>query len=407
VKQNKERIYMKILVINSGSSSLKFELIDTETKKTLAKGICERIGINNQIFTYKNKVTGYNEIEKPVPMQDHKVAIQVVLEKLQDKTNGVISSMDDVDAIGHRVVHGGEYFDDAVLVNDDVIKKIEELADLAPLHNPANLMGIKVIQKLLPNTPQVVVFDTAFHQTMPDYAYRYPVPEEDYTELKVRKYGFHGTSHKFVSGRASELLGKKDSKIIVCHLGNGASISAVKDGKVIDTSMGLTPLAGVMMGTRCGDIDPAVPLYIMQKRNLSASETDTRLNKKSGLLGIFGKSSDFRDVQDAMINGDKRAKLAYEMFCYRVRSYIGSYIVALGGVDAIAFTGGIGENAFRAREGICRGLEFLGIELDYEKNKEMISGDVEYSKPTSKVKIYKIETAEELMIANDAARLVK
>ncbi|WP_288771276.1 acetate kinase [uncultured Sneathia sp.] len=398
---------MKILVINSGSSSLKFELIDTETKKTLAKGICERIGINNQIFTYKNKVTGYNEIEKPVPMQDHKVAIQVVLEKLQDKTNGVISSMDDVDAIGHRVVHGGEYFDDAVLVNDDVIKKIEELADLAPLHNPANLMGIKVIQKLLPNTPQVVVFDTAFHQTMPDYAYRYPVPEEDYTELKVRKYGFHGTSHKFVSGRASELLGKKDSKIIVCHLGNGASISAVKNGKVIDTSMGLTPLAGVMMGTRCGDIDPAVPLYIMQKRNLSASETDTRLNKKSGLLGIFGKSSDFRDVQDAMINGDKRAKLAYEMFCYRVRSYIGSYIVALGGVDAIAFTGGIGENAFRAREGICRGLEFLGIELDYEKNKEMISGDVEYSKPTSKVKIYKIETAEELMIANDAARLVK
>lgn len=398
---------MKILVINSGSSSLKFELIDTETKKTLAKGICERIGINNQIFTYKNKVTGYNEIEKPVPMQDHKVAIQVVLEKLQDKTNGVISSMDDVDAIGHRVVHGGEYFDDAVLVNDDVIKKIEELADLAPLHNPANLMGIKVIQKLLPNTPQVVVFDTAFHQTMPDYAYRYPVPEEDYTELKVRKYGFHGTSHKFVSNRASELLGKKDSKIIVCHLGNGASISAVKDGKVIDTSMGLTPLAGVMMGTRCGDIDPAVPLYIMQKRNLSASETDTRLNKKSGLLGIFGKSSDFRDVQDSMINGDKRAKLAYEMFCYRVRSYIGSYIVALGGVDAIAFTGGIGENAFRAREGICRGLEFLGIELDYEKNKEMISGDVEYSKPTSKVKIYKIETAEELMIANDAARLVK
>ncbi|WP_288847753.1 acetate/propionate family kinase [uncultured Sneathia sp.] len=398
---------MKILVINSGSSSLKFELIDTETKKTLAKGICERIGINNQIFTYKNKVTGYNEIEKPVPMQDHKVAIQVVLEKLQDKTNGVISSMDDVDAIGHRVVHGGEYFDDAVLVNDDVIKKIEELADLAPLHNPANLMGIKVIQKLLPNTPQVVVFDTAFHQTMPDYAYRYPVPEEDYTELKVRKYGFHGTSHKFVSNRASELLGKKDSKIIVCHLGNGASISAVKNGKVIDTSMGLTPLAGVMMGTRCGDIDPAVPLYIMQKRNLSASETDTRLNKKSGLLGIFGKSSDFRDVQDAMINGDKRAKLAYEMFCYRVRSYIGSYIVALGGVDAIAFTGGIGENAFRAREGICRGLEFLGIELDYEKNKEMISGDVEYSKPTSKVKIYKIETAEELMIANDAARLVK
>lgn len=398
---------MKILVINSGSSSLKFELIDTETKSTYAKGICERIGISNQIFTYKNLITGYKEIEKPTEMPDHKSAIEVVLKTLQDAKNGVIKSMDEIDAIGHRVVHGGEYFNDSVLLTDDVLEKIESVSDLAPLHNPANLMGIKVIKKLLPNTPQVGVFDTAFHQTMPDYAYRYPLPEEDYNELHIRKYGFHGTSHKFVSNRVAELLGKKDSKIIVCHLGNGASISAVKNGKVIDTSMGLTPLAGVMMGTRCGDVDPAVPLYIMEKRNLTISEVDKRLNKQSGLLAIFGKSSDFRDIQNSMENGDKRAKLAYDMFCYRVRNYIGSYIVALGGVDAIAFTGGIGENAGLAREGICKNLEFLGIELDYEKNKERISGDVLYSLPTSKVKIYKIETAEELMIAQDTARLAK
>lgn len=398
---------MKILVINSGSSSLKFELIDTETKASYAKGICERIGIQNQIFTYKNLKTGYKEIETPVSMPSHKAAIEIVLAKLQDNENGVIKSMDEVDAIGHRVVHGGEYFNDSVLLTDETIKKIESVSDLAPLHNPANLMGIKVIQKLLPNKPQVGVFDTAFHQTMPDYAFRYPLPEADYKELHVRKYGFHGTSHKFVSNRVIDLLDKKNSKIIVCHLGNGASISAVKDGKVIDTSMGLTPLAGIMMGTRCGDIDPAIPLYLMEKRNLTANEVDKRMNKQSGLLGIFGQSSDFRDVQEAMNKGDEKAKLAFNMFCYRVRNYIGSYIVALGGVDAIAFTGGIGENASLAREGICKGLEFLGIELDYEKNKERISGDVLYSKDSSKVKIFKIETAEELMIAQDTARLVK
>ncbi|WP_277287355.1 acetate/propionate family kinase [Sneathia sanguinegens] len=398
---------MKILVINSGSSSLKFELINTDTQKTYAKGICERIGLSNQIFTYKNLVTGYKEIEKPISMPTHKVAIEVVIEKLQDKENGVIKSMEEVDAIGHRAVHGGEYFKDSALVTDDVIEKIESVSDLAPLHNPANIMGIKVLKALLPNKPQVVVFDTAFHQTMPDYAYRYPVPAEDYKELMIRKYGFHGTSHKFVSQTVAKLLNKKDSKIIVCHLGNGASISAVKNGKVIDTSMGLTPLAGVMMGTRCGDIDPAVPLYLMQKRHMTAEEVDKRLNKQSGFLGIFGKSSDFRDIQDAMAKGDEDARLAYDMFCYRVRNYIGAYIVALGGVDAIAFTGGIGENAAKAREGICKNLEFLGIELDYEKNKERIQGSVDYSKPTSKVKIYKIETAEELMIAQDTARLAK
>ncbi|WP_314011656.1 acetate kinase [Pseudostreptobacillus hongkongensis] len=397
---------MKVLVINSGSSSLKFELIDTENNKSLAKGICERIGIANPIFTYKNLVDGYKVEERPEPLENHKIAIDLVLHELTGE-HGVLKSIDEVEAIGHRVVHGGEYFNDSVLVDDDVIEKLEEISELAPLHNPANVMGIKVMRELLPGKPNVTVFDTAFHQSMEKAVYTYPLPLEDYKELKVRKYGFHGTSHKYVSGVVAKLLGKEDSKIIVCHLGNGASISAVKNGKVVDTSMGLTPLAGIMMGTRCGDIDPAAVLYIMDKRGLTPKEIDTRMNKKSGFLGVFGKSSDFRDIQNGIKEGDERAKLAYDMFCYRIRSYIGSYIVAMGGVDAIAFTGGIGENAGLAREGICKGLEFLGIELDYEKNMERIPGDVEYSKPDSKVKVFKIETAEELMIAMDTYRLSK
>ena len=397
---------MKVLVINSGSSSLKFELIDTANNKSLAKGICERIGIANPIFTYKNLVDGYKVEERPEPLENHKIAIDLVLHELTGE-HGVLKSIDEVEAIGHRVVHGGEYFNDSVLVDDDVIAKLEEISELAPLHNPANVMGIKVMRELLPGKPNVTVFDTAFHQTMEKAVYTYPLPLEDYKELKVRKYGFHGTSHKYVSGVVAKLLGKEDSKIIVCHLGNGASISAVKNGKVVDTSMGLTPLAGIMMGTRCGDIDPAAVLYIMDKRGLTPKEIDTRMNKKSGFLGVFGKSSDFRDIQNGIKEGDERAKLAYDMFCYRIRSYIGSYIVAMGGVDAIAFTGGIGENAGLAREGICKGLEFLGIELDYEKNMERIPGDVEYSKPDSKVKVFKIETAEELMIAMDTYRLSK
>ena len=397
---------MKVLVINSGSSSLKFELIDTANNKSLAKGICERIGIANPIFTYKNLVDGYKVEERPEPLENHKIAIDLVLHELTGE-HGVLKSIDEVEAIGHRVVHGGEYFNDSVLVDDDVIEKLEEISELAPLHNPANVMGIKVMRELLPGKPNVTVFDTAFHQSMEKAVYTYPLPLEDYKELKVRKYGFHGTSHKYVSGVVAKLLGKEDSKIIVCHLGNGASISAVKNGKVVDTSMGLTPLAGIMMGTRCGDIDPAAVLYIMDKRGLTPKEIDTRMNKKSGFLGVFGKSSDFRDIQNGIKEGDERAKLAYDMFCYRIRSYIGSYIVAMGGVDAIAFTGGIGENAGLAREGICKGLEFLGIELDYEKNMERIPGDVEYSKPDSKVKVFKIETAEELMIAMDTYRLSK
>lgn len=398
---------MKILVINSGSSSLKFELINTDTKQSLAKGVCERIGISNQIFTYKNLVTNFKFEEKPEDMPTHNKAIEVVLKALQDKEYGVISTIDEVDAIGHRLVHGGEYFKDSVIIDDDVIAKCEELIELAPLHNPANIMGVKVMQELLPGKPNVAVFDTSFHQTMPDYAFTYPLPLEDYKELKVRKYGAHGTSHKYVSMQAiKELNNKKDSKLIICHLGNGASISAVKDGKVIDTSMGLTPLGGIMMGTRCGDLDPAIPLFLMQKRGLTVAETDNRLNKKSGFLGIFGESSDFRDIQKGMEEGKERAKLAYEMFCYRVRNFIGAYTIALGGLDAIVFTGGIGENAAKVREGVCKDLEFLGVELDYEKNKERISGTVEYSKPNSKIKVYKIETAEELMIALDTQRLV-
>lgn len=397
---------MKILVINSGSSSLKYELIDTKNNRTMAKGICERVGISDPIFTYKNEISGISVKEKPEPMSSHSVAIDVVLKALQDETNGVIKSMDEVDAIGHRVVHGGEYFADSVIIDEDVIVKLEELSDLAPLHNPANIMGIKVMMELLPDKKNVAVFDTAFHQTMPASSYMYPLPYEDYTELKVRKYGFHGTSHKYVSMVAGEMLGNKDGKIIVCHLGNGASLSAVKDGKVVDTSMGLTPLAGIMMGTRSGDIDPAAVLYIMEKRNISSKDMDTRMNKKSGLLGITGKSSDFRDLTESFHAGNERAKLALELFAKRIRDYIGAYILTLGGVDAIAFTGGIGENASLAREYICKNLEFLGIELDYEKNKERISGNVDYSKSSSKTRIYKIETAEELMIAKDTNRLV-
>lgn len=399
---------MKVLVLNSGSSSLKYEVIDTTFGKTLAKGICERIGIEKPLFTYKNLLTGYQVKDREENFINHEVAINTVLKELQDEINGVIKNFsEEIDAIGHRVVHGGEYFNDSVIIDDEVISKLEELIELAPLHNPANILGIKTMMKLMPNKRNVAVFDTAFHQTMDKKAYMYALPYEDYEELKVRKYGFHGTSHKYVSGRASEMLGKNDSKIIVCHLGNGASISAVKNGRVVDTSMGLTPLAGIMMGTRCGDIDPAAVLYVMEKRNLTSKEMDNRMNKKSGILGLFGKSSDFRDLQNGYLSGDDRAKTAIEVFAYKIRSYIGSYIVALGGIDAIAFTGGIGENASLARELVCDGLEFLGIELDKEKNKEFISGDVDFSTSTSKVKIFKIETAEELMIAKDTERLVK
>lgn len=398
---------MKVLVINSGSSSLKFEFIDMESKQTLAKGICERVGIQAPIFTYKNLVKDIKIDEKESKMDNHKIAIDLVLHTLTDSEYGVIASVDEIEAVGHRVVHGGEDFPDSVIVDGDVITKLEELSALAPLHNPANIMGIKVMQELLPGKKNVAVFDTAFHQTMEPKAYMYALPYADYEDFKVRKYGFHGTSHKYVSGVAAEVLGGGDTKIIVCHLGNGASMSAVKNGKVVDTSMGLTPLQGLMMGTRCGDLDPAAVLYVMEKRGLDSAGMDKRMNKESGLLGITGNSSDFRDILAGIEAGDKRAKLAFEMFAYRVKSYIGAYSAAMGGLDAIAFTGGIGENALKVREEICKGLEYLGVDFDFEKNLIRTPGTVELTKPSSKVKVLKIETAEELMIANDTYRLAK
>ena len=398
---------MKVLVINSGSSSLKFEFIDMESKETLAKGICERVGIQAPVFTYKNLVKDIKIDAKESKMDDHKMAIDLVLHTLTNSEYGVISTVEEIDAVGHRVVHGGEDFPDSIVVDEEVITKLEALSALAPLHNPANIMGIKVMQELLPGKKNIAVFDTAFHQTMEPKAYMYALPYADYEDFKVRKYGFHGTSHKYVSGVAAEVIGGEETKIIVCHLGNGASMSAVKNGKVVDTSMGLTPLQGLMMGTRCGDLDPAAVLYVMEKRGLDAAGMDKRMNKESGLLGITGYSSDFRDIMKASKEGDKRAKLAFEMFAYRVKSYIGAYSAAMGGVDAIAFTGGIGENAFEVREEICKGLEYLGVDFDFEKNAVRASGTVELTKPNSKVKVLKIETAEELMIANDTYRLGK
>ena len=398
---------MKILVINCGSSSAKFELIDMTNEQSLAKGNCERIGIANPIFSYKNLLTGEKIDKMEVPMENHTVAVELILKTLQDEKIGVISSVDEIDSIGHRIVHGGEYYEKSVIVDDEVMKNLEEIAPLAPLHNPAHIMGIKVVQKLLPGKKNVVVFDTAFHQTMPGKAYMYPYPYEDYTDLKVRKYGFHGTSHRYVSEVAREMLGKEDSKIIVCHLGNGASISAVQNGKVVDTSMGMTPLAGVMMGTRTGDADPASVIYIMRKRGLSLDEMNTRMNKQSGILGIFGESSDFRDLDTARRSGNEKAILAYEMFCYRIQLYIGAYVAAMNGIDAIAFTGGIGENSVGVKQDICESLSYFGIELDEEKNAQRLPGNIELSTKNSKVKIYKIETAEELVIARDTYRLTK
>lgn len=398
---------MKVLVINSGSSSLKFELIDMTNENTIAKGICERIGISDPIFSYKNLQKNIEIDKRPEPLVDHKVSIDVVLKTLVDEEFGVISSVEEIDSIGHRVVHGGELYDDSVLIDDKVLKDLEELSALAPLHNPANVMGIKVMKELLPSKSNVAVFDTAFHQTMEAKTYMYGFPYEDYEELKVRKYGFHGTSHKYVSGVAKEMLGKEDSKVVVCHLGNGASLSAVKNGKVVDTSMGLTPLAGVMMGTRCGDVDPASVLYVMEKRGLGIKEIDNRMNKQSGILGIFGSSSDFRDLEKAKDSGDKRAQLAYDMFNYKVISYIGAYSAAMGGLDAIAFTGGIGENAVRVRSIISKAFEYLGVDFNDEFNATRPKGNVELTKEGSKVKVYKIETAEELVIARDTYKLTK
>lgn len=396
---------MKILVLNSGSSSLKYQLINIEKEELIVEGICDRIGQQNSSFVMKNPIND-TKIVREVHMNDHRTAITMVLDEITKTDNAILESLEEIAAIGHRVVHGGEKFDSSRIVTQEILDEIKKLSTLAPLHNPANAEGIEICMEIFKGKPNVAVFDTAFHQTMKKEAYMYALPYEDYEELNVRKYGFHGTSHKFVAGEVEKIIGK-DKKVIVCHLGNGASVCAVKNGVSVDTSMGLTPLQGLMMGTRCGDIDPAAIFYIMKERKLDFKEMDERLNKKSGMLGIFGKSSDSRDIEDGVKEGDHRAILTEDMYAYRVRAYIGAYVASMGGVDAIAFTAGIGENAAGLREKICQGLEYLGVEFDKEVNSVRKSGIVELSKDSSKVKVFKVPTNEELVIARDTYELIK
>ena len=396
---------MNILVINCGSSSLKYQLINSDSEAVLAKGLCERIGIDGSRITYQPE--GGEKIVKESPMPTHTQAIQLVLEALTDSTTGVIKSLDEVGAVGHRVVHGGEAFTASTRITEETIAAIEACNDLAPLHNPANLIGIRACQELMPNTPMVAVFDTAFHQTMPEKAYLYGLPYEYYEKYKVRRYGFHGTSHSYVSKRAAEFLGKPydNLKTIVCHLGNGSSISAVKNGESVDTSMGLTPLEGLVMGTRSGDIDPGVMQFLMHKENMDIDEMLNVLNKKSGVYGMSGVSSDFRDIENAANEGNKRAETALESFVYRVAKYVGAYAAAMGGVDAIAFTAGVGENDKITRKKVCDYLGFLGITIDDEANAKR-GEEIVISTPDSKVSVLVIPTNEELAIARETLALV-
>ena len=397
---------MKTLVINCGSSSLKYQLIDMSTEESMVQGLVERIGIEGSILT--QKVEGKDKYIINTNIKDHKDAIKLVLEALVDSINGVIKSMDEISAVGHRVVHGGEKYSDSVLIDDEVLKSIKDCIVLAPLHNPPNVIGIEACKELMPNTPMVAVFDTAFHQTMPKHAYICPVPYELYEKYGVRKYGFHGTSHKYVSYKVAETMGKdiKDLKIITCHLGNGCSLAAVKNGKSVDTSMGFTPLAGVMMGTRSGSIDPSVISFLIEQHGYTIEQIDELLNKKSGILGISGVSSDFRDVLEAAESENERAKLALEIFYYKVRTQIAAYAGAMGGVDVIVFTAGIGENSSITRREILKGLEFFGFTINTEKN-ELRGKIQEISNEDSRVKVYVVPTNEELMIARDTAKLVK
>ncbi len=398
---------MNVLVINAGSSSLKYQLLNPQTEEVLAKGLCERIGIDGK-FTYKPQIDGKEKLDAiDVAMPTHSEAIQAVLNALVDPKNGVVGSMKEIDAVGHRVVHGGEAFASSVVITDEVMQAIEECNPLAPLHNPANIIGIKACQALMPDTPMVAVFDTAFHQTMPSVAYTYALPYEYYEKDKVRRYGFHGTSHKYVSQRAAAMLGKpiEELKLISCHLGNGSSITAIDGGKSVDTSMGFTPLAGLPMGTRSGDLDAGILEYLMGRYNMDITEMVSILNKKSGVMGVSGVSSDFRDLDNAAAEGNERAALAVKMFEYGVKKYIGAYAAAMGGVDAIIFTAGIGENSADMRVNMVEGLEFLGAKIDVEANK--IRGEEkDVSAPDSKVRILVIPTNEELMIAKDTEALV-
>ena len=398
---------MNILVINCGSSSLKYQVINSDTEQCIAKGLCERIGIDGSQITYSPE-GGEKEVTV-TPMPDHKEAIRLVLEALTNAKTGVLKSLDEIGAVGHRVVHGGEKFADSTVINDEVMKAIEECNDLAPLHNPANIIGINACKALMPNTPMVAVFDTAFHQTMPEEAYMYGLPYEYYQKYKIRRYGFHGTSHSFVSKKAAEDLGRKyeDLKIIVCHLGNGASVSAVKNGKCVDTSMGLTPLEGLIMGTRSGDIDPAIMEFIAHKENKSIDEIMTILNKKSGVQGLSDNlSSDFRDLEAGHNEGNANATRKLKTYCYRVAKYIGAYVAAMNGVDVICFTAGIGENAALVRSWVCEYLGYLGVTIDEEANHKR-GEDIVISTPDSKTTVMVIPTNEELAIARETVRLVK
>lgn len=397
---------MKVLVINSGSSSLKYQLIDMETEGVVAKGTCERIGIDGSKLTHKAKGQEF-VFEQAMP--DHNVAVSLVLNALTDQTSGVLSSMDEIDAVGHRAVASGEVFKKTTLVTDETIAQMEALCDLAPLHNPAALIGVKACRAAMPKTPMAFVFDTSFHFTMPDYAYMYAIDYTDYESYKIRRYGFHGTSHKFVSQEAAKYLGKdaKDLKIITCHLGNGSSITAVDGGKSVDTSMGFTPLAGVPMGTRSGDLDYAAAEYLAKKKGWDISETLTYLNKKCGMAGVSGVSSDFRDLTAARDQGNARAKLALDMFSYACKKYVGAYAAAMNGVDCIVFTAGVGENTPCVREAICDNMQYLGLEIDKEKNLEKNNGAIrDISGKNSKVKVLIIPTNEELVIARETVELL-
>ncbi len=395
---------MNVFVVNCGSSSLKYQLINSDTEEVIAKGLCERIGIDGRLT---HKPTGKEQVVKEVAMPDHKSAVSYVLEELTDPKAGVIKDLSEIDAVGHRIVHGGEKFAQSVVITDDVMKAIEECNDLAPLHNPANLIGISACKALMPEVPMVAVFDTAFHQTMPKKAYLYGLPYEYYEDYKIRKYGFHGTSHSFVSKRLLQIIGKEnaDSKVIICHLGNGSSITAVQNGKSVDTSMGFTPLDGLIMGTRSGSIDPAVVQYIAGKKDYTIDEVLNVLNKQSGVEGISGVSSDFRDLDAASMEGNERATVALDMFAYRAAQYIGSYVAAMNGVDAIAFTAGIGENNFKVRKAICDYLGYLGITIDEQAN-AVRGEEIRLSTEDSKVAVYVIPTNEELAIARETVALV-
>ena len=392
---------MNVLVINAGSSSLKYQLMNPETGEVSAKGLCERIYIDGRL-THK---VGDSKVVKDIPMPTHSEAIAAVLDILVDPQYGVIRSVDEIDAVGHRVLHGGMKFSDSCIIDDACIKAIEECIPLGPLHNPANLMGIRACQAVMPKTPQVAVFDTAFHMTMPPKAYRYAIPTEYYKNDDIRRYGFHGTSHKYIARRAAEIMGRTEFKMVNCHLGNGSSMSAIRDGKCMDTTMGLSPLAGVPMGTRSGDIDPCVVQFICNKYGMSVDECLTMLNKKSGMLGISGVSSDFRDLEAGAANGDENCVLALDKFCYEVAKYVGAYAAALNGIDLLTFTAGVGENGPTTRAAICEYLGFMGVKLDPEKN-NVRGKEACISAPDSKVQVWVVPTNEELMIAQDTAELV-